>query len=420
MTISIIIIILAILFSAFCSGMEMVYISSNKLRIEMIVNNRQSKTLSKITQNPSLYITTLLVGNNFALVLYGIFMEQIFSPPLRFIVDEEFSLLLILSISQTIIILILGEFLPKILFRMNSYGIFKKLSVLVVMFYWIFYPLISISNLISKAIMSLFFKDSFNKQTAEYKKIDIEEIIEKANGNIEKHSENYEINNFKIIQNVMDFPAIKVRECMVPRNKIVAINIDETMKSTMAKFIESGNSNILVFNRSVDNIVGYINIKDMFKKPQKLRNIKRTIIIVPETMFVKDLLKLLIKENKSIAVVVDEFGSTSGLISIEDILEEIFGEIEDEHDNNEKKVIINKDGNYIISGSQEVDLLNEQYGLTLSESPEYETIAGYILFHTDNIPIAGEEVQINDSNTSYNFKILKASEMKIEKIMLYK
>lgn len=419
MTSSIIIIVVAIIISAFSSGMEIAFISSNKLRLEMFVNGQKSKTLIKITQNPSLYITTLLISNNFALVLYGIFMEKIFSTPLKNVVENEANLLLVLTLLQTVIILLLGEFLPKILFRMNSYWVFKKLSFLVVLSYWIFYPIIYISNVFSRLVMHILFKEKFVDQTLEFKKIDIEEIIENAGEN-KDHNDNHEINNFKIIQNAMDFPAIKVRECMVPRNKIIAVNIDEEVENTIEIFIKSGNSNILVFNDNIDNVVGYINIKDIFKKPQKITKIKRSVIIVPETMFVKDLLKSLIKENKSIAVVVDEFGSTSGLISIEDILEEIFGEFEDEHDNNEKKVIINKDGNYIISGLQEVDLFNEQYGYSFSESPDYETIAGYILHHTDNIPQPGEDVQITDSNTSYNFKILQASKTRIEKVLLYK
>lgn len=419
MTSSIIIIVVAIIISALSSGMEIAYISSNKLRLEMFVNGQKSRTLIKITQNPSLYITTLLISNNFALVLYGIFMEKIFSTPLRTVIDNEVHLLLILTLLQTLIILFFGEFIPKILFRMNSFGVFKKLSFLVVLTYWIFYPIIYISNVFSRLVMHILFKEKFVDQTLEFKKIDIEEIIENAGEN-KDHNDNHEINNFKIIQNAMDFPAIKVRECMVPRNKIIAVNIDEEVENTIEIFIKSGNSNILVFNDNIDNVVGYINIKDIFKKPQKITKIKRSVIIVPETMFVKDLLKSLIKENKSIAVVVDEFGSTSGLISIEDILEEIFGEFEDEHDNNEKKVIINKDGNYIISGLQEVDLFNEQYGYSFSESPDYETIAGYILHHTDNIPQPGEDVQITDSNTSYNFKILQASKTRIEKVLLYK
>ncbi|MDR2835366.1 MAG: hemolysin family protein [Bacteroidales bacterium] len=418
---TIIIIIISIIFSAIFSGMEIAFVSSNKLRIEMIVNNKTSKNniFSKITKNPSLFISTMLVGNNFMLVLYGIYMQNLLTPVLKTFIVEDFWLLLIQTIISSLIILFLGEFLPKILFRINSYGILNRLSFLAVFFYIIFYPIITISMLLSELFLKLFIRNSNINKDISYTKFDVEEIIDRAADNAEKQVAETEFNNLKIIQNIMDFPAIIVRECMIPRNRINAINIDAGMQKVLQKFTESGNSNLIVYEDVIDNVIGYINVKDIFKNQFQIQDILRTIIIVPETMYVKDLLKNLIKENKSIAVVVDEFGSINGLISSEDILEEIFGEFEDEHDVSAKKVIVNKEGNLIISGLQEVDIFNKLYGYSLSKSDDYETIAGYILFHTDNFPEKGDIIIINDNGKKYKFKILMVSDTKIEKVLMY-
>jgi len=417
MTTALLIIVFSIILSAFFSGMEIAFVSSNKLRLEMIIKN--NKFLPKITKNPSLYISTLLVGNNLTLVLYGIYMEQILKPYISCITSNDFYFFLLQTIISTLIILILGEFLPKVLFRVNNYSIFKKFSFLVVFFYLIFYVIIHFSIIISNLLMRLFFRENIKNIEKTFTKFDIEDILTKAQDTANSSKSEVKKNNLKIIQNAMDFPSIKVRECMRPRNKIKAVNIDTGMSNLTQVFIDSGYSNILVYKENIDEVIGYINVKDIFKRPQKLRNIMRQIKVVPETMYIKTLLNEMIKHNKSIAVVVDEFGSTSGLISIEDILEEIFGEIEDEHDIVEQKVIVNKDGNYIISGQQEVDIFNENYGFSLSKSDEYETIAGYILFHTDNLPAVEKIVEIEDDNNKYKFKILQVSDTKIEKVMLF-
>ena len=414
------VIIITIILSAFFSGMEIAFVSSNKLRIEMITKNNTSgsKILSKITKNPSLYISTLLVGNNFTLVLYGMFMEKILSAPLNNFTQSSFVILLLQTVISTLLILIVGEFLPKVLFRINNYFIVKNFSFIVVLFYIIFFPITYITTIIANFFVRIFFKQKSRNEQKTFTRFDIEEILEKARGINNSNDTEVKLNNLKIIQNAMDFSTIKVRECMCPRNKINAVPVSTDMQKLAHRFIESGYSNILVFKENIDEIIGYINVKDIFKRPQKLRNILRQIKIVQETMYIKELLNEMIKHNRSIAVVVDEFGSTSGIITIEDILEEIFGEIEDEHDISENKVII-KDDNYIISGLEEVSFFNEKYGFSLSEYDDYETIAGYILFNTDNLPAEGEVIEIKDDEKTYKFKILKVSDTKIEKVMLY-
>jgi CBS domain containing-hemolysin-like protein len=257
--------------------------------------------------------------------------------------------------------------------------------------------------------------DAHEKERA-FGKIDIDEIIDKSKiGNTVSQT----AQELKFFQNAMDFSNIKLRECIIPRNDIKAISINTDIAELREKFIETGHSNIFVYSSNVDEIIGYINVKDIFKNPKDLKSIMRKALIVPETMSAKKLFEHLIKHNTSLAVVVDEFGSTSGMVTVEDIMEEIFGEFEDEHDTPEFNVQITAEGNYIISGRFEVDVFNEEYGFDLSESDEYETLAGYIMFHSGSFPKEGEIISISDDNKTYKFKMLKVHETKIERILLY-
>ena len=249
-----------------------------------------------------------------------------------------------------------------------------------------------------------------------FSKVDIEDIIDNST---DFSSSAKSAQELKIFQNAMDFSSIKLRECIIPRNKILAVPVNETIENVRKMFVETGHSNLLVYKENVDDIIGYVNIKDIFKNPQKLRNIMRQILVVPETMSAKKLFGRLIKNNRSIAVVVDEFGSTCGIVTVEDILEEIFGEFEDEHDSPELSVVVNKDGNYIMSGLLDVETFNEEYGYSLTESDEYETIAGYIMYFSGNFPKTGEIVTISDNDVTYRFRILEIKGTKIVKVMLY-
>jgi CBS domain containing-hemolysin-like protein len=415
-----IIIGISIILSAFFSGMEIAFVSSNKLRLELATKESglSSRIIGVFNNNPSGYITAMLVGNNVVLVIYGIFMAKILTTPLQSVFSSEFSVLMSQTIISTLLILFVAEFLPKTLFRIISHSALKTFSFPLIICYYLFYPIGSVTIWFSSKIIRMFSKTGidYNIQERAFSKIDIDEIIEKSKS---ESNQSKTVKELRIFQNAMDFSSIKLRECTIPRNKIIAVPITTEISELRDKFIESGNSNLLVYRENVDEIEAYINVKDIFKNPQKIRNIMRPVLIVPETMSAKKLFENLIHSNRSLAVVVDEFGNTSGMVTVEDILEEIFGEFQDEHDAPEIKVQITNDGDFILSGRQEVDVFNEEFGLDLTESEDYETIAGFILYHTGSFPKEGSEIVIKDKDKSLKFKILKIQDTKIEKIMLY-
>ncbi|MBQ4475141.1 MAG: HlyC/CorC family transporter [Bacteroidales bacterium] len=413
-----IIIVLALVLSAFFSGMEIAFVTSNKLKLEIAIkkDSFNSKVLALITKNSSQYISTMLVGNNLANVVYTIFLAKLLAAPLAPL-NNELLILLLQTIIATVIVLFFAEFLPKTLFRILSDSALSTFAVPVAFFYLLFYPIVAISVLFARLIARIFgIRIDDHQKDNMFSRVDIEDII--GNGaelsNSAKSSQ-----ELKIFHNAMDFSSIKLRECIVPRNKILAVPVNESVENVRKMFVETGHSNLLVYKENVDDIIGYVNIKDIFKNPQKLRNIMRQILVVPETMSAKKLFGRLIKNNRSIAVVVDEFGSTCGIVTVEDILEEIFGEFEDEHDSPELSVVVNKDGNYIMSGLLDVETFNEEYGYSLTESDEYETIAGYIMYFSGNFPKMGEIVTVNDNDVSYRFRILEIKGTKIVKVMLY-
>lgn len=413
-----IIIVLALVLSAFFSGMEIAFVTSNKLKLEIAIkkDSFNSKVLALITKNSSQYISTMLVGNNLANVIYSIFLAKLLAAPLAPL-NNELLILLLQTVIATVIVLFFAEFLPKTLFRILSDSALSTFAVPVAFFYLLFYPIVVISVLFARLIARIFgIRIDDHQKDNMFSRFDIEDII--GNGaelsNSAKSSQ-----ELKIFHNAMDFSSIKLRECIVPRNKILAVPVNESVENVRKMFVETGHSNLLVYKENVDDIIGYVNIKDIFKNPQKLRNIMRQILVVPETMSAKKLFGRLIKNNRSIAVVVDEFGSTCGIVTVEDILEEIFGEFEDEHDSPELSVVVNKDGNYIMSGLLDVETFNEEYGYSLTESAEYETIAGYIMYFSGNFPKMGEIVTVNDNDVSYRFRILEIKGTKIVKVMLY-
>jgi len=413
-----VIIVLALALSAFFSGMEIAFVTSNKLRLEIATkkDSFNSRVLALITKNSSQYISTMLVGNNLVNVVYSIFMAKVLAEPLAPL-QNEMLILLLQTLIATVIVLFVAEFIPKTLFRVLSDSALKTFAVPVAFFYFLFYPVVVISVWIASLITRIFgIKIDDSQKDDMFSRIDIEDIIDSTT---ENNSSAKSAQELKIFQNAMDFSSIKLRECIVPRNKILAVPVSETVENVRNMFVETGHSNLLVYKENVDDIIGYVNIKDIFKNPQKLRNIMRQILVVPETMSAKKLFGRLIKNNRSIAVVVDEFGSTCGIVTVEDILEEIFGEFEDEHDSPELSVVVNKDGNYIMSGLLDVETFNEEYGYSLTESDEYETIAGYIMYFSGNFPKMGEIVTINDNDVPYRFRILEIKGTKIVKVMLY-
>ena len=412
----IVIIIISVLFSAFFSGMEIAYISSNKLKIELHrkEGSFNSKIISFLSRYPGQYIVTMLIGNNIALVIYGIFMAILLEPLIHTLTEHDANILILQTIISTLIILFTAEFLPKTLFRINPNSFLKIFSIPVLLFFVIFYPVSKLTIYISNFILGTFFKVKIHEKQENivFGKVDIDNLMsdKRAEQKIKKNNDL----DFRIFQNALDFSDVKLRECIVPRTEIIAVKNDSEIEDLQQKFIETGLSKILVFKESIDQIIGYIHMKDLFNNPDNIESNIIDVSIVPETMPANKLLEMFVKEKKNIAVVVDEFGGTSGIVTIEDILEEIFGEIEDEHDTSkltEQKI---NEHEYIFSGRLEVDYLNEKYNFNLPKHDEYETLAGLILHFYESIPKPKERIIIK----LFEFRVLKVSETRIELLNL--
>jgi len=393
-------ILVSILFSAFFSGMEIAFVSSNKLRIQ--IDRKQKKAFSALvsffTRHPSRFIATMLVGNNIALVIYGIAFAMLLEEPLRNILGDnaEAALLLSQTLISTLLILLLAEFLPKTLFRINPNNSLRLLSLPIMLFYAILYPVTILTIGISNFTMKYLLRVKPDKVDAEpvFGKVDLDHFLTTVQQ--EQAADGEETGDLKIFKNALEFSGLKVRECMIPRTEIIALEVDSSLEDLAERFIESGLSRILIYRDTIDKVIGYVNSKDLFKKPQKIKSNLKEIQIVPETLPVNKLLTSFIKKGKGIALVVNEFGGTSGLITTEDIIEEIFGEIEDEHDSSdlvEKELAKNL---YLLSGRHEINYLNEKYDLSIPVSEEYDTLAGYIIFHYESIPQKETSVEIDN------------------------
>ena len=412
---NLVIIILTLIFSAFFSGMEIAFISSNRLRIEL--DRKQglfgSRIIGVFIRNPSKFLTTMLVGNNIALVIYGIIMARVLEPIIALYIQSASLILILQTIISTLIILITAEFLPKILFRSISNLTLNLFSLPGLIFYIFFYPLTSLIVWLAHIIISGI---RVGKEQTEppglFNKIDLVNLINQANETeADEHSSE---NDLKIFQNALDFSSVKVRDCMVPRTEITAVEIHTPIEELHHKFVNTGYSKILVFDDHPDNMIGYITSKCLFKKTKSIKEKMIEILFIPETMPARRMLEKFIQEKKSIAVVVDEFGGVSGMLTIEDIIEEIFGEIEDEHDISElieKKI---NEEEFILSGRLEIDYLNEKYNLDIPESEDYETLTGLIFKNYENIPKLNESIVIDN----FTFKILKVSKTKIDLVHL--
>ncbi len=413
---SITIITIALLFSAFFSGCEMAFISSNKLLIEL--NKKKYPRLGKIIDtfinNGSLFISTLLIGNNIALVVYGLEMGNLLSPIIELYVKSSTSILFIQTTLSTILILVTAEFLPKILFRINPILVLNITALPLFLFYSLFYPISKLTVYLSEFLMSKILKtpEKKNSKKIVLGRIDLDNLISLHHDKLEENDDNAK--EVKLLKNALDFSKVKIRECIIPRTEISAMEVNESLDILQKRFIETGYSKILIYKKSIDNIIGYIHVSELFKKPKQLKNAINPLSIVPETMTANKLLEVFIKEHRSIALVVDEFGGTAGIVTMEDILEEIFGEIDDEHDISdliEKKI---SDNEYIFSGRLEIDYINEKFNLGIKESENYETLAGYILQHNESIPKNEEELTIDH----FKLKINLASDNRIELVNL--
>ena len=413
MEIQILIIFLSILASAFFSGMEIAFVSANKLQVEIEKQQETfiSKILTKLTKNPSNFITTMLVGNNLALVIYGYFMGDLIIHFIQPYIPNSFLVLLTQTFISTIIILITAEFIPKAIFRIFANEALRFFSIPAYLFYIVFYFIsIFISN-ISNFILKTFFNTDKDEVSNEFSKKELGHFISEQ---LESNKDEEIDSEIQIFQNALEFHNVKAREIMVPRTEIVAIDVQESLDKLKDLFIESGFSKILVFKGSFDNIIGYVNAFDLFKNQKNIRSMLRLVEFVPESMTIKNILKNLSKKKKSVAIVLDEYGGTSGLITKEDIIEELFGEIEDEHDNinlTEEKI---NSREYLFSARLEIDYINDTYDLNLPKEDAYETLGGFIVNHTETIPKLNDVILIDN----FEFTIKKVSSSKIEEIYL--
>ena len=393
--------------------MEIAFVSANKMHIELEKKrgNFLSKILHNLTENPSKFITTMLVGNNIALVVYGYFMGEILMGFLAPYVSNEFAILLLQTVISTLIILITAEFIPKAIYRIYANEALKFFAVPAYVFFILFYVISEFIIFISDFILRVFFNTKKDNAQLEFSKIELGNYITEQ---LETSNDDDVDSEIQIFQNALDFHDVKAREAMIPRTDIVAIELNESLKSLKDLFIETGLSKIMVYKDSLDDIIGYTHVFDLFKKPKSIRSVLLPIVIVPETMMINDIMNELTKKSKSVAIVLDEYGGTSGLITVEDIVEELFGEIEDEHDSNELMEYKINDREFDFSARLEVDYINETYHLELPANDAYETIGGLIVNHTENIPEAGEIVEIEN----YQFTIKEVSSSKIENIYL--
>jgi CBS domain containing-hemolysin-like protein len=411
------IILFALILSSFFSAMELSFVASNRLRIEL--DRKQgiigSAIISVYTRNPGQFIATMLIGNNVAIVVISMVSAKIIGKAFANIIASDVIIFIIQTVVTTLVIVVLAEFLPKSLVRLRPNFFLKLFAVPTALFYYLFYPVSKLTLWISNLIIRIFFGFRTERKEQENKiftRIDLDHFV---NDLVETEEEKEEENNsIRIFQNALDFSSVRARECMVPRTEIVALPVECTADELKQQFIDSGHSKILLYRDHLDNMVGYYELKDILHEPVNIESGMRKLPVVPETMTANKVLQLLSEAKKSIALVVDEFGGTSGIITIEDVLEEIVGDIEDEHDISDlvEKQISEKE--YIFSGRLDIDYLNEEYELRLPESDEYTTLAGLILFIHGNIPHLQETIRLG----RYLFTVLRGSPTRIELLKL--
>lgn len=412
----IIYILITMAFSAYFSGMEIAFVSSNKLRFEMDKNEQSitSRILSIFYRNPNDFISTMLVGNNIALVIYGILMAELIEQKLLAdYIDNEFLLVLTQTIISTLIILVTGEFVPKTLFKINPNFTLNLCALPTFICYIVLYPISKFASGLSSILLFLT-GTKINKEASNiaFTKVDLDHFIQSS---IQDSCNEKEINTeVKIFQNALDFSNIKVRDCMVPRTEIIAIEDEASIEDLMDLFVEKGISKILVYQDNIDNIIGYIHSSEMFNEPTDWKQSIRQLPFVPETMNANKLMKLFMQQKKSLAVVVDEFGGTSGIVALEDLVEQIFGEIEDEHDTTSYVAKSVGNNEYVLSGRLDIEKANELLSLDLPVSDEYQTIGGLILHEYQSFPKAHEIITFD----KFQFRIIKVTATKIELVKL--
>lgn len=412
--------IISMIFSAFFSGMEIAFVSSNRLRVEMEreKNGWSQRIIAYFYQHPNTFVSTMLVGNNIALVVYGILFARIFDATLFSGLSDGFRVTADTLLS-TIVVLFTGEFLPKTIFKANPNGMLTFFALPAWVCYVVLYPISRCATLLSRGMLRLFgVKIPKVAQDKEFSKVDLDYLVQSSIDNAENEDDIED--EVKIFHNALDFSETKVRDCMVPRTEIEAVDIEDcTMEQLLGRFVESGHSKMVVYREDIDHVIGYIHSSDLFKianslRPTAIRQLVREMPFVPETMAASKLMHTFLQEKKSLAVVIDEFGGTSGLVSLEDIVEEIFGDIEDEHDNTKYVAKELGEGEYMLSARLEIEKVNELFDIDLPESDDYMTVGGLILHEYQSFPKLNEVVKIG----RFEFKIIKNTMTKIELVRL--
>lgn len=405
------ILVIFLLLSAFFSGMEMAFISSNRLKIELSKNQgkKQGQLLSYFVKNPSRFIGTYLIGNNIALVLFGIAVSKLFEPLWMSLIPSwpDWTSLLFETLVATIIVLIFGEFLPKLIFRLNSDKLLHGLAFPFTFFHGILFILVLFVNWLTKGLMRLFFKIRLTEGEQVFSEVDLDHFIKES-----MHHTEDDYVDAALLGNALDLREVKVRECMVPRPEISAIDVAESIEDLKTTFIDSGFSKILVYKDNIDNVLGYVHHFDLHNAPKGIGNMIKPMPVVPESMLAQTLLSEFKKKGRTMAMVVDEYGGTAGIVTFEDILEEIFGEIKDEHDDEdfiEQQLAKNE---YLFAGRLEIDYLNEKYELKLPDEDEFETLSGYIIHLRESIPEMNETISTED----FDFVVLNVSNTKVETV----
>ncbi|MBP9152338.1 MAG: HlyC/CorC family transporter [Flavobacteriales bacterium] len=408
-----VIILVCLIVSAFCSGMEIAFVSANRFKIEVDrkKGHLSGSIIGGFLEEPSRFISTLLVGNNIALVVYGITMAKILEPEIRYFTSSESIILVVQTILSTLLILVTAEFLPKAFFRINPNRMLDLFAVPAKVFYFFLYPLVWVIDRFSKQILSSIFKVKLNEEKMTFGRSDLDDYVNEFTGHDEEDSVDSEI---QIFRNALNFSDIKVRTCMLPRTEIIAVDISTDVEDLRLKFVDTGLSKILIYRGDIDNIIGYVHSFELFQKPSSINSIIRPISLVPESTKVKDLLKQFGQQRRSVAVVLNEFGGTAGMVTVEDIIEEIFGDIEDEHDVEdlvEEKISKNQ---FRLSGRLEIAYINQEFNLDLPESDNYGTLAGFIIEHHQSIPEIEEVIRVGD----FEFTVIRVDSTRIEEVLL--
>ena len=410
-----IVIIITLVSCAFFSGLEIAFLTSNKLQIELDAKQEKftAKIYSQFVKQPSRFISTTLLGNSIAIVIYGLYSEEMLEPAIALYTHSHVLILLLKTLLSTVFILLVAEYIPKALFSINPNRSLNLFALPFIIVYFLLYPFVWFTMKLYEGILKLFGSSHHEHKGMQFKRIDLDNYVNSFSTDYkDKEKMDHEI---EIFQNALEFSEVKIRECMIPRTEIVSVEVDEPISVLKNKFIETGLSKLLIYRDSIDNVIGYVHTHEMFHFPQSIKSVLLPISVFAESVPAQEVLDSFLRERRTVGLIIDEYGGTAGMVTLEDVMEEIFGAIDDEHDQDdltERKI---DEDNYTFSGRLEVDYINNKYNLNLPISEEYETLAGLIIKYSENIPHKGEEVMLEPN---FKFKMLSVTKMRIDMVHL--